>query len=261
MEKINLLDFQKRKLKDFYLVVYVVKKQIKIRLDTCIADKTLYLLWGLDIMGNKQVLGIYFDNPNDNRFWLEKFEDIQARNVKKILFFVTPSNKNIERCIKIVYNGVNIVLSPDDTFSSVTRFWADHPSRKMLIALKDLFLTDNIDVYNTQYDLFKEIYVDNKIVLMMLEKKQDLIKDFYQYTKELRKLFYPYYAIYEMKKFLNKIQTQEHLCTDITQVIEFCLPYINSFERGRTYSKSEWLDLISNIYDQYCNDLEVYLDG
>ena len=180
MEKINLLAFQKRKLKDFYLVVYVVKKQIRIRTDTCIADKTLYLLWGLDIMGNRQILGIYFDNLNDNRFWLEKFEDIQARNVKKILFFVTPSNKNIERCIKIVYNGINVVLSPDDTFSSVTRFLADHPSRKMLIALKDLFLTDNIDVYNIQYDLFKEIYVDNKIILMMLEKKQDLIKNFYQ---------------------------------------------------------------------------------
>lgn len=261
MEKINLLDFQKRKLKSFYLAVYVVTKEIRIRTDTCVSERTLYLMWGLDIMGNRQILGIYFDNPNDNRFWLEKFEDIQARNVQKILFGVIPSNRNIERCIKIVYNGINLIRSPDDISSAITKFWADHPSRKTQIALKELFLAENIQVYNTEYEMFKEIYVDNRIILIMLDKKQESIKQFYQYNKELRQLFYPYYTIHEMKKFLNKLKTKEPLCTNITEVIEFCIPFINSFETGRFYSKAEWLDLISNMYEQYHNDLEEYLDG
>ena len=260
MEKINLIDFQKRKLKNFYVAVYVVTKEIKIRTDTCITEKKLYLLWGLDIMGYRQILGIYFDNPNDNRFWLEKFEDIQARNVQKILFFVTPSNKNIERCIKIVYNDINLIQSPDDIFSAISRFWAERPSRKPQIALKELFLADNIDIYEEEYKMFKEIYVDNKIISIMLEKKQNLITSYYQYSKQLRKLFYPYYAIREMKKFLTKLKTKEPLCCDIIEVIEFCLPFINSFESGRTYSKAEWLNLISDIYEDYSDDLEGYLN-
>lgn len=79
MEKINLTDFYKRQLKKFYLVVYVITKEIKIRTDTCIKDKDVYVLFGVDIMGNRQIIGIYFNNENNNRFWLEKFEDIKAR--------------------------------------------------------------------------------------------------------------------------------------------------------------------------------------
>ena len=53
MEKINMIDLQKRKLKSCYIVVYVVTKEIKIRTDTCIANKKLYILFDIDSMGSK----------------------------------------------------------------------------------------------------------------------------------------------------------------------------------------------------------------
>ena len=144
MEKITLTDLQKRKLNKFYIAVYVVTKNIKIRTETCITEKELYVFYGLNIMGNREILGIFFNVENNNRFWLEKFEDFQARNLNEILFFVTPANKNIERCIKIIYNDVKIIHSPDYIFENITKFLANHPSRKMKIALKELFLTKNI---------------------------------------------------------------------------------------------------------------------
>ena len=64
-----------------------------------------------------------------------------------------------------------------------------------------------------------------------------------------------------MKKFLNKLKTKDPLCTDINEVIEYCIPLIMSFEQGRNYSKIEWLEIINIIYDEYKEKLEVYLDG
>lgn len=261
MEKINLIDLQKRKLKKCYVAVYVVVKDIKVRTDTCISDRKLYILFGIDIMGNRQILGICFNSENNNRFWLEKFEDLQGRNLKEILFFVTPDDKNIERCIKIIYNNVKLIHSPDEIFESITRFWADHPSRKMKAALKDLFLAESIEEYKINYEMFRDIYVENNIILIMLERKQKDIEKFYEYDKHFRKLFYPFYTIHEMKKFLNKLITKEPLCSNVNEVIEFCLPYINSFEIGRNYSKYEWLDLISKLYEKYQYILEEYLNG
>lgn len=261
MERINLMDFQKRKFNNCFIAVYVVTKDIKIRTDTCISDRKLYILFGLDIMGNRNIFGIYFDNENDTRFWLEKFEDLQARNLNDILFFITPPNKNIERAVKIIYNSVKIIHSPDSTFESITRFWADHPSRKMKVALKDLFLAQDYERYKINLELFKSVYVDNNLILIMLDKTQDEINAFYQYPQKIRVLFYPFYTIHEMKKFLNKLKTKEPLCTNINEVIEFCLPYVNSFEFGRNYSKKEWLDLICFLYDNYHDKLEVYLNG
>ena len=40
--------------------------------------------------------------------------------------------------------------------------------------------------------------------------------------------------------------------------MEFCLPYINSFESGRSYSKADWLSLMGRIYanKEYAKELE-----
>ena len=261
MEKIGTIDFQKRKLKDFYLAIYITTKDTNIRAETTISTKTLYVVWGMDILGNRQILGMYFERENDNRFWLEKFEDIQARNTKKIIFLITPCNKNIERCAKIIYNDVEIIHSPDDIMHSITKFLSFRSYRKAIIELKNLFYRENKQQFEIEYKIFKEVYINNRILILTLEKNKNSILKFYEYNKMLRKLFYPYYTFGGIQKFLNKLNTKETLCTDVNEVIEFCLPLINSFERGRTYSKKEWLELIDEIYDEYKEKLEEYLNG
>lgn len=261
MEKIGIKDFQKRKLKEFYLAIYIAEKEIKIRTETAISNKKLYIMWGVDILGNRQVIGIYLERENDNRFWLEKFEDIQARNTKEIIFLVSPVNKNIERCAKIIYNNIRIIHSPDEITNSITKFLAIHPSRKMVVELKELYYRENKEEFEKEYKMFKEVYINNRILMIMLEKNKKSLDEYYEYNKELRKLFYPNYTFEEMKKYLNKLKTKEPLCKDLNEVIEFCLPLVNGFEQGRNYSKKEWLQLIEAIYDEYKEKLEVYLNG
>jgi len=127
--------------------------------------------------------------------------------------------------------------------------------------MKDLFLKENIDKYKIDLEMFKEIYLDNKIIRIILSEKEKEIEKFYKYNYALRKLLYPYYVIREMQKFLNKLKTREKLCTNINEVIEAFLPYIHTFETGRTYGKTEWLELISEIYEDYKEILEEYLNG
>lgn len=262
MASINLIDLQKRKLKECYIAWYFITKSIKIRETSCIETKLLYVLYGIDRLGNRQVLGIFFEDESDNRFWLEVFEDFKHRNAKNVLFLVTPSNRNIERCIKIVYNRVRVVNSPDSIMESITKYFSDRPSRVLKTNFKNLFLAKDLYTLDLELQFFKDKYIDNKVILMLLERREKDIRAFYQYDNyELRKLLYPYYAIREFKKFLNKLNTLDDLCCNITEVIEFCLSYINKFELGRSQYKNEWLNLISILYDTYPEEMEVYING
>ena len=117
MEKIKLIDFQKRKFTNCFVAIYIVTKNIKIRTDTCITNKKLYFVFGLDFMGYRQVFGMYFDNENDTRFWLEKLEDFQARNLKDILFLITPPNDQERFYYKRIF------VSFED-FKEKLRHWA-----------------------------------------------------------------------------------------------------------------------------------------
>ena len=136
-------------------------------------------------MGNKEIIGMYFENTKNNRYWLEKFEELKSRNVEKILFFVTPHNQNIERCIKIIYNETKIINSPDSIQYGISRFFADHPSRKMQTELKDLFLLEDKKKFLENLKIFKEMCVDNKFIEILLDKNEKEIEEFYQYNYDL----------------------------------------------------------------------------
>lgn len=178
MEKIKLIDLQKRKLQKCYLSLIFFTENIKIRKEGCFYNNKLYVLLGTDIYGNRQVVGTYFENTDYNRFWLEVFEDLKARGMEFVLFLVTSHNRNIERCSKIVYNGVKIVYSPEELLIDITRFFTEKSSRKFVRNLKDLFFAQTLENHIVEMKMFEEQFCDNKIVLMLLNKREPEIQNF-----------------------------------------------------------------------------------
>lgn len=260
MEKINLIDLQKRKLEKCYLSLVFVTDNIKTRNEGCFCMRKLYVLLGTDINGNRSVIGTYFENNEYNRFWLEVFEDLKARGLEFVLFLVAPHHKNIERCAKIVYNGINIVYSPDELIVDITRFFTEKSSRKFVKNLKDLFFARTLENHIVEVKMFQEQFSNNKVVLLLLEKKEREIQQFYQYAYEIRKFLYPYYAIRDMKRFLHKLNTKEPLCSSINEVNTYFLEYINIYESHRSYYRYQWLEILNILYENYPHELEEYLN-
>lgn len=230
MEKINLIDLQKRRLESCYVSLIFFTKDVKTRNEGCFSTRKLYVLLGTTIDGSRQVLGTFFENEQYNRFWLEVFEDFKARGMKFVLFLVTPHNKNIERCAKIVYNNINIVYSPEELIMDITRFFTEKSTRKFVRNLKDLFFAKTLENHLIESKMFQEQFANNKVVLLLLNKKEPEIKEFYQYSFEVRRLLYPYYAIRDMKRFLHKVNGFEPLCSNLNEINTYFLEYINTYE-------------------------------
>lgn len=260
MEKIELIDLQKRKLQKCYLELIFITENIKTRNEGCFCNRKLYILLGTDICGNRQIIGTYFENTEYNRFWLEVFEDMKARGLEFVLFLVTPHHKNIERCFKIIYNGANIIYSPEELLIDITRFFTEKSSRKFVRNLKDLFFAQTLENHIVEMKMFEEQFANNKIVLKLLNKREPEIQKFYEHTYEIRKFLYPYYAIRDMKRFLRKLNTKDPLCSNIEEINVYFLEYINSFESSRSYYRAKWLELLNILYERYEKELEEYIN-
>ena len=53
----------------------------------------------------------------------------------------------------------------------------------MQISLKNLFLAETEEEYKRDLKFFKDFYVDNKLIMILLEKNEPLISEFYQYEQ------------------------------------------------------------------------------
>ena len=94
VRKIDVNEFQKRKLERSYISVYIVIKPIVIETDDGIEPKNLSVLYGFTSLGARKIIAIYFEDTQDNRFWLNIFEDLKSRNLRNIMFLVTPNIKS-----------------------------------------------------------------------------------------------------------------------------------------------------------------------
>lgn len=258
VRKIDVNEFQKRKLERSYISVYIVIKPIVIETDDGIEPKNLCIFYGFTSLGARKIIAIYFEDTQDNRFWLNIFEDLKSRNLRNIMFLVTPKNKNIERCAKIVYNDIEVVRSPEDIMNSIDIFFAAKTSRALEIQLKNLLLADDINICKEKIELFKQQYLHNTLVLTVFEKQEQDILKLYKYNLDIRKLLYQYYAIRDIKRQINKLNVLQPLCFDITSISKHFLEYICSFERGLSYSKKGWVRLMNILYETYPKKMEEY---
>ena len=237
MRKISINEFKKRRFERSYISVYIVIRSISVENEQEIEVKNLCVIYGFTALGVRRIIAIYFENTNDNRFWLGVFEDLKARNLQNIMFLVTPQNKNIERCAKIIYNNIEIIRSPEDIMSAIDRYFATKTSRTLEIQLKNLILAEDIEKCEENIELFKQQYLHNQLVLEVFKRQEDDIKKLYKYNYDIRKLLYQYYAIREIKRHINRLNERQPLQENIDDVIEHFTEYISSFERGLTYSK------------------------
>ena len=66
------------------------------------------MIYGFTALGARRIIAIYFENKDDNRFWLGVFEDLKERNLQNIMFLVTPQNN--KKILTTYGNGSTMVF-------------------------------------------------------------------------------------------------------------------------------------------------------
>jgi hypothetical protein len=79
MNKITMNECSKRKLDDLYLVIHAIKNEINIKKADYIEKTIIYTLVGIDTKGYSQLIDVYQDRTNNNRYWLDCFEAIKKK--------------------------------------------------------------------------------------------------------------------------------------------------------------------------------------
>ena len=103
-DKINgdIVAWQNRPLEDLYFIVWMDGIVFKVRDNSRVVNKTVYLAVGLKKDGKKEVLGMWLGKAESASFWMGVLTDIKARGVADILVTVTDNLSGFTKTIKSV---------------------------------------------------------------------------------------------------------------------------------------------------------------
>jgi putative transposase len=95
--------WQNRPLDDLYLIVWMDGIVFKVREDSKVINKTIYLAIGLNRDGKKEVLGMWLGKNETSSFWMGVLTDLKARGVKDILITATDNLNGFTQTIRSVF--------------------------------------------------------------------------------------------------------------------------------------------------------------
>lgn len=99
----DIISWQNRPLEPIYLIVWMDGIVFKVRENSKVINKTIYIAVGLKRDGKKEVLGLWLGKNESSAFWMTVLTDIKARGVEDILITATDNLNGFTDTIKAVF--------------------------------------------------------------------------------------------------------------------------------------------------------------
>lgn len=106
----RVVEWQSRPLEAIYPIVYLDCIFVKIRQDKQVLNKAVYLALGVNLEGQKELLGMWFSENEGAKFWLSVLTELQNRGVKDILIACVDGLKGFPDAINAAFPQTQIQL-------------------------------------------------------------------------------------------------------------------------------------------------------
>ena len=187
----DIVAWQNRPLDPVYLIVWMDGIVFKVRENSKVVNKTVYLAVGLSREGRKEVLGMWLGRNESASFWLGVLTDLKARGVQDILITATDNLNGFTQTIKNVFpesqtqicvvhqirNSARYVVWKDRrSFSADMKLIYNAPTRQAAEAS----LKDFANNWNQKYPYAVKSWTENWEELTV----------FFDFPIEIRKIIY-----------------------------------------------------------------------
>jgi transposase-like protein len=108
--KERVVEWQSRPLEAVYPIVYLDCIVVKIRQDKQVINKAIYLALGVNLEGQKELLGLWLSENEGAKFWLNVLTELQNRGVKDILIACVDGLKGFPEAINTAYPDTQVQL-------------------------------------------------------------------------------------------------------------------------------------------------------
>lgn len=187
----DIVAWQNRPLETVYLIVWMDGIVFKVRENSKVINKTIYIAVGLKRDGKKEVLGLWLGKNESAAFWMSVLTDMKARGVQDILITATDNLNGFTDTIKNVFpesktqicvvhqirNACRYVVWKDKKiFTKDMKQIYDAPTKQAARAA----LKDFSNKWNSKYSYAVKSWEDNW---------EDLTV-FFEFPLEIRKIIY-----------------------------------------------------------------------
>ncbi len=187
----DIIVWQNRPLENVYLIVWMDGIVFKVRENSKVINKTIYIAVGLRKDGLKEVLGLWLGRNETAAFWMSVLTDLKARGVQDILITATDNLNGFTDTIKAVFPQSVTQICVVHQIRNATRYvvWKD----------KKEFTKDMKEIYNAPTKEAAKLALNDfaakwnnkySYAVKSWENNWENLTAFFEFPVEIRKIIY-----------------------------------------------------------------------
>jgi len=198
--------WQNRPLDAVYPIVFLDALRVKIRDNGHVVNKAVYMALGVNLDGNKEVLGLWVAKEEGAKFWLKVMTELKNRGVKDMFIACVDGLKGFPEAIESVYPETQVQLCIVHMVRNSLRFvpWKD---KKAVVAdLKTVYTATNAESAQEALRQFRNRW-DEKYptIADSWQRNWESLIPFLSYPDYIRKAIYTTNAIESLNRSLRKV--------------------------------------------------------
>lgn len=199
-------EWQNRPLQGVYAVVYMDAIHFKVKQDGAIVNKAAYMVIGIDLDGNKDVLGMWIGENESSKFWLSVLNDLRNRGVQDILIICVDNLSGFSEAIAACYPKTEIQKCIIHQIRNSTRYVSYKDLKKVTADLKPIYKAATEEGALLELDRFEEVWgAKYPLIVRSWRSNWEELSTFFKYPPEIRKLIYTTNMIESYHRQLRKV--------------------------------------------------------
>lgn len=198
-------EWQNRPLHSVYPFLYLDGMVFKVRDSGRIMNRTAYIVLGINILGMKEILGIWVGETEGAKFWLGVLNEIKNRGVEDIFIASVDGLTGFGEAIRAVFPDTRVQQCIVHQVRNTLKYVV-HKDRKPFAAdLRSIYTAPSEEAGLAALQSVKEKWQKYAPYLKSWEAKWNELSPFFEYPEQIRRIMYTTNAIESLNRQFRKV--------------------------------------------------------
>jgi len=214
---VEVTAWQARPLEPMYPVVFFDALRVKIRDESVVRSKAVYLALAVLPDGTRDILGIWIEQTEGAKFWLKVFNDLKTRGCADIIIAVTDGLKGMSEALAVAYPSTTLQTCLVHLIRNSLDLAGWQERRALAMALRAVYTAASAEAASAALDTFAQGPWGRRFptIVKMWRQAWTHVIPFFAFPPEVRRVIYSTNALESVHARVRKIiKTRGHFPTD-----------------------------------------------
>lgn len=256
----EIKEWQDRPLEPIYTFVFMDAIMYNIRDAGSIVKKAAYVVMGVNIEGNKDVLGIWVGESESSKFWLGVLNELKNRGVEDILLFSVDGLTGLKEAIEAAFPKSDIQRCIIHQLRNSFKYVSYRDLKEFARDFKGVYKAPSeasaLEKLSEMREKWGKKY---PYAIKSWENNWDVISPFFKYPEEIRKIIYTTNIIEGLHRQFRKVTKTKSIFPSDISLQKMLYLAIKNVTQKWTQRYKNWDRTLNELMVMYPGRIEKYL--